>query len=79
MTDTVANGSPSSHNGREPVYFEREGKFVVTLVLNNPERHNAITAHMWRSLRQSLLELSSDDSLRCIVIRGSDGKAFSSG
>ncbi len=79
MTDTVANGSPSLQNGREPVYFEREGKFIATLTLNNPERHNAITAHMWRILHQSVLELSSDASLRCIVIRGAGEKAFSSG
>lgn len=79
ITDTVASGSPSFQNGREPVYFEREGKFVVTLVLNNPERLNAITAQMWRMLHQFIHELSSEDSLRCIVIRGSGGKAFSSG
>lgn len=79
MTDNVASGSPSLDNGREPVYFEREGEFIATLVLNNPKRHNAITLHMWRLLHQTILELSSDDSLRCIVIRGNGGKAFSSG
>lgn len=79
MTDTVTSGSPSFQNGREPVYFEREGEFIATVVLNNPERLNAITAQMWQKLHQSILELSADDSLRCIVIRGTGGKAFSSG
>lgn len=62
MTDTVTSGSPSFQNGREPVYFEREGEFIATVVLNNPERLNAITAQMWQKLHQSILELSADDS-----------------
>ncbi len=78
MTDLVKTGSPSLQDGREPVYIQRDG-FVATLVINRPERHNAITARMWRTLHQTILELSSDISLRCIVIKGSGGRAFSSG
>lgn len=79
MTDSVASGSPSSQNGREPFYFERDGDFIVTLFLNRPESLNALTAEMWQLFHQAILDLSADDSLRCIVIKGSGGKAFSSG
>ena len=52
---------------------------IATVVLNRPDRLNAMSRPMWRQLGEALRELSSDADLRCIVIRGAGGKAFSPG
>jgi enoyl-CoA hydratase len=56
----------------------REG-FVATVVLDRPEKLNALTKAMWQSLGETISALSSDDALRCIIIRGAGEKAFSPG
>ena len=62
----------------EPVYAERDGD-IATVVLNRPERLNALDKQMWMRLGALLRELGADDALRCIVLRGAGGKAFAAG
>src|SRR5258707_15649566 len=57
---------------------ERDGGFV-TLVINRPEKLNAMTKPLWRLLGETVRRLDGDDSVRCIVLRGAGGKAFSPG
>lgn len=57
---------------------ERTGA-IATVVLNRPEKLNALTKPMWQALGDAIRELSADDSLRCIVLRGAGEKAFSPG
>ncbi len=57
---------------------ERDGQ-IATVTLNRPEKLNAMTKPMWDALAAGMTELSSDDSLRCIVLRGAGGRAFSPG
>jgi len=52
---------------------------IATVVLNRPEKLNALTKSMWRSLGDTITELSVDDRLRCIILRGAGEKAFSPG
>jgi len=52
---------------------------VATVVLNRPEKLNALTKAMWRSLGEAIGTLSADDDLRCIIVRGAGEKAFSPG
>lgn len=73
-----STGSHTLQNDREPVYFVHQGH-AATIVLNRPEKLNAITLSMWKRLHQVITTLSGDDSLRCIVIRSSCAKAFSPG
>ena len=49
---------------------------VATVTLNRPEKLNALTKPMWRRLGEVINELSADDGLRCIVVRGAGDKAF---
>lgn len=56
---------------------ERAGG-VVTITLNRPEKKNAITADMFRRLRDLFLEVGDDPEARVLVITGAGG-AFSSG
>jgi len=61
-----------------PVYAERDGA-IATVVLNRPERMNALDKGMWMRLGELMRELDADESIRCIVLRGAGGKAFAAG
>jgi len=52
---------------------------IATVVLNRPEKLNALTRPMWRRLGEAFTELSASESVRCIVIRGAGTKAFAPG
>jgi len=52
---------------------------VGRLVLDNPERRNAISADMWRAIAPAITVLNADVSIRCIVIRGEGTQAFAAG
>jgi len=62
----------------EQILVERDGA-IATVVLNRPDKLNAMTKGMWQRLGEALAELDADESLRCIVLRGAGGKAFSPG
>ena len=62
----------------DPILMQREGD-IVTVVLNRPERMNALDKAMWMRLGAVMRELDADESLRCIVLRGAGGKAFAAG
>ncbi len=52
---------------------------IVTLTLNRPHKLNALTKTLWRALGETVQSLDADDGVRCIVLRGAGGKAFSPG
>ena len=52
---------------------------IATVTFNRPERRNAFDLSMWRGLRTIMEQLSADDDLRCVVLRGAGEKAFSAG
>jgi len=62
----------------ETILIERDGP-IATVVLNRPEKLNAMTKDMWRRLGEAVTELAGDDALRCLVLRGAGGKSFSPG
>jgi enoyl-CoA hydratase/carnithine racemase len=57
----------------------RRGGGIATVILNRPEKLNATTLSMWKSLDDTIRQLDVDDSVRCIVIRGAGTKAFGPG
>jgi enoyl-CoA hydratase/carnithine racemase len=57
---------------------ERDGD-IATVVLNRPERLNALDLAAWRRIDAVAAELGRDDGLRCIVWRGAGDKAFAAG
>jgi enoyl-CoA hydratase/carnithine racemase len=52
---------------------------IATVVLNRPDKLNALTRAMWVRLGQVFDQLHADDEVRCIVIRGAGTKAFAPG
>lgn len=54
------------------VLCERQGE-VGILTLSNPGKLNALSVLMWQQLRQQVLRLTQDDTLRAVLIKGADG------
>ena len=52
---------------------------IATVVLNRPEKLNALTKLMWRMLGEAINALSADDALRCVIVRGAGERSFSPG
>ena len=62
----------------EEILLRREDA-IATVTLNRPRKLNAMTKAMWRDLGSVLEDLAADEGLRCILLRGAGGKAFSPG
>ena len=60
------------------IELQRDGD-IATVILNRPEKLNALTKPMWKRLGEVMRELSADDSLRCLVLRGAGEKSFAPG
>ncbi len=62
----------------DTILVQRDGA-IATVVLNRPEKLNALTRPMWRRLGEAFAELSADERLRCVILRGAGTKAFAPG
>lgn len=60
------------------VLLQRE-ESIATVILNRPDKLNALTKGMWQGLADLMLDLSADEQLRCIVLRGAGDRAFAPG
>lgn len=63
----------------EDAILVRREDTIVTVVLNRPHKLNALTKPMWQRLGEVFEELSADDVVRCIVLRGAGTKSFAPG
>ena len=52
---------------------------IATLTLDNPGKLNAIDLGMWQQLAENMATITSDRSIRCVVIRGAGDEAFAAG
>ena len=52
---------------------------VGWIILNNVERHNAISLEMWTAAMEAMQDFRADKSVRVVVVTGAGGKAFASG
>ncbi len=52
---------------------------VRTIIFNRPEQRNSLPPDSWLGLRDLLEEIGADGGARAVVLRGSGGRAFSSG
>jgi enoyl-CoA hydratase/carnithine racemase len=60
------------------IIAERTGP-VASLVFDNPERRNAVSLDMWRTVEQVLAEFAADAEIRVMLVAGAGDKAFVSG
>lgn len=54
-------------------------KKICTLTLNRPEKRNALSSQLLYEIRDTLNRLREEDTVRCVIIRGTGREAFSSG
>src|SRR4051794_12280472 len=59
------------------VRLERNGP-VATIVLDRPEKLNAMTTEFWGEMRATLKDIADDEDIRAAIVRG-EGKCFSVG
>jgi enoyl-CoA hydratase len=52
---------------------------IAIVTFDRPARLNAFDLSMWRGLHTIMRQLSADEDLRCVVLRGGGEKAFSAG
>jgi enoyl-CoA hydratase/carnithine racemase len=62
----------------QSILIERDGP-VATIVLNRPDKMNAISLEMWGEMTTQVDDLQRDESVRVVVFRGEGGRAFSAG
>lgn len=57
---------------------EKEGA-IGWLVLDNPERLNAISSEMWGAFPKAMAQFDADPEVRVVILRGEGLKAFAAG
>jgi enoyl-CoA hydratase/carnithine racemase len=56
-----------------------ENERTCTIIFNRPEKRNSLTPEILLQVGSELNRLKAEQKVRCVVIRGSGDKAFSSG
>jgi len=72
-TDLIPFASPTPH-----LTAGRRGA-AGWLVLNRPERRNALSAEMWRAIPDLVRRLAEDPEVRALAVTGEGGEAFAAG
>ena len=62
-----------------PKMLVEVGNGIGWITFNSPARRNAMSLDMWQGLADILRQMSLDDSLRVVVLKGAGDKAFVSG
>jgi enoyl-CoA hydratase/carnithine racemase len=62
-----------------PVLYEFDDAGVATITMDDPESRNALSSEMLGGLLMSFQRAAGEERVRCIVLRSSHEKTFSSG
>jgi enoyl-CoA hydratase len=62
-----------------PVRLIFHSSGAAEIVIDRPERHNAMTIDMYESLLALVEQCTRDSTVRCILFRGAGGKSFVAG
>jgi enoyl-CoA hydratase/carnithine racemase len=61
------------------VVEQRRDGAVVTVILNRPDKMNALNLPVWRGLAEVFEAINADDGIRCVILRGAGEQAFAPG
>ena len=61
-----------------PVYLKKQGEIAV-IVLNRPEKLNALNHEIWATIPKLCAEVADDPALNVLIVRGVTPAAFASG
>jgi enoyl-CoA hydratase len=62
----------------DKLLMEKDGA-IGWIVFNQPEKRNAVSLEMWEAMPEYVRELTADDAIRVVVLRGAGDQAFVSG
>lgn len=62
----------------EQVYLRRDGA-LARIVLNRPEKRNALSLAMWEAIPGLVAEATADTGIKFLLVQGADGGAFAAG
>lgn len=65
-------------SGYETIKVDVDASGIASLVLNRPDKHNALNAQMIAELHQAAESLGSDSDVRAVILSG-EGKSFCAG
>lgn len=60
------------------VYLEKQGE-IATIYFNRPEKRNALTHEMWKTIPSLLEDVDKDASVKVLIVRGVDQTSFAAG
>ncbi len=63
---------------KKPIYLERRGE-VAAMVLNRPDKRNALNAEVWQTIPKLAAEVAADPEIKVLVLRGAGPEAFAAG
>jgi enoyl-CoA hydratase/carnithine racemase len=72
----MSNASQAAPAG--PVILENKHDGVAVLMLNRPDKLNALNSELSTALNQALTRIAEDDSIHVVVLSGA-GRAFCAG
>ena len=52
---------------------------VANIIFNQPEKRNAVSLDMWKTVSEAIEELKIDKTVKVLILSGAGGKAFVSG
>jgi enoyl-CoA hydratase/carnithine racemase len=62
----------------QKLLMEKDGP-IGWIIFNQPEKRNAVSQDMWEAMPQYVKELTADDAIRVVILRGAGDKAFVAG
>lgn len=63
---------------QEPVYLRVDGA-IAQLVLNRPDKRNALTRAMWAAVAEHAAAVAADPEVKVLLLRGATPEAFAAG
>lgn len=61
------------------VIERRRDGALATVILNRPDKMNALNLPVWRGLADAFEDINADDSIGCVILRGAGEQAFAPG
>src|SRR5207244_5205233 len=62
----------------EKLLMQKDGA-LGWIIFNQPEKRNAVSLEMWEAMPDYVRELTEDDAIRVVILRGAGEDAFVSG
>jgi enoyl-CoA hydratase/carnithine racemase len=62
----------------DKLLMQKDGP-IGWIIFNQPEKRNAVSLEMWEAMPEYIRELTADDAIRVVVLRGAGEDAFVSG